>query len=83
MEYRELTEQIIGCAYRVYNKMGFGLLESIYEKCMLIELCKCGLKDEKIKVRLFAIKAPEEVAAERRRKLNQNAEKKGRTPKLK
>ena len=21
MEYRELTEQIIGCAYRVYNKM--------------------------------------------------------------
>ena len=27
MEYRELTERIIGCAYRVYNKMGFGFLE--------------------------------------------------------
>ncbi len=36
MEYRELTEQIIGCIYRVYNKMGFCFLESIYEKCMLI-----------------------------------------------
>ncbi len=26
MEYRELTEKIIGCAYRVYNNMGFGFL---------------------------------------------------------
>ena len=40
MEYRELTEKIIGCAYRVYNRMGFGFLESVYEKCMLIELKK-------------------------------------------
>ena len=46
MEYRELTEKIIGCAYRVYNKMGFGYLESIYEKCLLIELKKDGLKTE-------------------------------------
>ena len=43
MEYRELTEKIIGCAYRVYNKMGFGFLESVYEKCMLIELTKTNL----------------------------------------
>ena len=42
MEYRELTEEIIGCAYRVYNRMGFGFLESVYEKCMLIELKKAG-----------------------------------------
>ena len=46
MEYKELTEKIIGCAYRVYNKMGFGFLESVYEKCMLIELCKAGLNAE-------------------------------------
>ncbi len=38
MEYEELTENIIGCAYRVYNKMGFGFLESVYEKCMLMNL---------------------------------------------
>lgn len=43
MEQRKLTEKIIGCAYRVYNRMGFGFVESVYEKCMLIELTKAGL----------------------------------------
>jgi len=46
MDYGELTEKIIGCAYRVYNKMGFGFLESVYEKCMLIELNKQELTAE-------------------------------------
>ncbi len=46
MEYKELTEKIIGFAYRVYNKMGFGFLESVYEKCMLIELRKAGLNTD-------------------------------------
>ncbi|MBU1486694.1 GxxExxY protein [bacterium] len=46
MEYSGLTEKIIGCAYRVYNRMGFGFLESVYEKCMLIELPKEGLNAE-------------------------------------
>ena len=46
MEYEKLTETIIGCAYRVYNKMGFGFLESVYEKCLLIELHKAGLDME-------------------------------------
>lgn len=43
MQQREITEKIIGCAYHVYNKMGFGFLESVYEKCLLIELQKAGL----------------------------------------
>ena len=46
MDYKELTEQIIGSAFRVYNKMGFGFLESVYERCMRIELEKAGLKVE-------------------------------------
>ena len=46
MEYSELTEKIIGCAHSVYNKMGFGYLESVYEECVLIELRKAGLKVE-------------------------------------
>jgi GxxExxY protein len=46
MEFESLTEKIIGCAYRVYNKMGYGFLESVYEKCMLIELRKLCLKSE-------------------------------------
>lgn len=46
IEYKELTEKIIGCAYKVYNSMGFGFLESVYEKCLLIELHRAGLKAE-------------------------------------
>jgi len=46
MEYEKITETIIGCAYRVYNKMGFGFLESVYEKCLLIEMRKAGLDTE-------------------------------------
>jgi len=46
MEYEKVTETIIGCAYSVYNKMGFGFLESVYEKCLLIEMRKAGLDGE-------------------------------------
>ena len=46
MEYKNVTETIISCAYRVYNKMGFGFLESVYEKCLLIELLKAGMDAE-------------------------------------
>lgn len=46
MEHQELTKTIIGCAYKVYNKMGFGFLENVYEKCLLIELKKENLKAE-------------------------------------
>ena len=46
MQYKELSENIIGCAYKVYNQMGYGFLESVYEKCLLIELGKAGLKAE-------------------------------------
>ncbi len=44
MEYAELTEPVIGCAFKVFNTLGFGYLESIYEKCMMIELAETGLK---------------------------------------
>ena len=46
MEYKKITKQIIGCAYKVYNKMGVGYLESIYEKCLLIKLRNSGLEAE-------------------------------------
>ena len=44
MNYSDLTEKIIGCAYRVYNNMGAGFLESVYEKCLAIELETVGLQ---------------------------------------
>ena len=46
MKNDELTEKIIGCAYRVYNTMGFGYLESVYEKCLKIELGKANFSVE-------------------------------------
>ncbi|MCK4909870.1 MAG: GxxExxY protein [Planctomycetes bacterium] len=46
MQYEELTEKIIGCACEVYNQLGYGFLESVYEKSLLMELRKGGLKCE-------------------------------------
>lgn len=43
MDYEGLTEKIIGAAYTVHNRMGHGFLESVYEKCLLIELEEMGL----------------------------------------
>ena len=49
MQHDKVTEKIIGCAYRVYNTMGFGFLESVYENCLMLELSKAGLKAEQQK----------------------------------
>ena len=46
MEYEELTHKIIGYAYKVFNELGFGFLESVYKKAMIIELAKNNLKVE-------------------------------------
>ena len=43
MNSSDLTEKIIGCAYRIYNVMGSGFLENVYEKCLAIEFEKSGL----------------------------------------
>ena len=44
MKHKELTGQIIECAYKVHNHLGFGFLESVYQNALLIELEKAGLK---------------------------------------
>jgi len=49
MEHEELTHKIIGCAYKVFNQLGFGFLESVYRKAMVIELSKSHLKVEEEK----------------------------------
>jgi hypothetical protein len=30
--HKELTEQIIGCAFEVYNHLGYGYLEKVYKR---------------------------------------------------
>ena len=49
MKHEELTHKIIGCAYKVFNELGFGFLESVYKKAMIIELTKnkLNVEDEK------------------------------------
>jgi len=43
MEDEELTEKIIGCAYKVHNAPGPGVLEKVYENALRIEIEKLGL----------------------------------------
>jgi GxxExxY protein len=49
MQYEEVTRRIIRAAYAVYKQLGFGFLESVYKKAMLIELAKSGSKTEEEK----------------------------------
>lgn len=44
--HQEITDQIIHSFYKVYNKLGYGFLEKVYENSLLIELNECGLKCE-------------------------------------
>ena len=38
-----MTHRVIGCAYQVYNSLGFGFLESVYRRAMVIEIGISGM----------------------------------------
>ncbi len=40
----DVTEQIIGCAFKVSNALGCGFLEKVYENALAIALRRAGLK---------------------------------------
>ena len=42
MLHSELTGQIIKAFYKVYNTLGYGFLEKVYENALVIELKKMG-----------------------------------------
>lgn len=42
-KHSEITGLIIKAFYNVYNELGYGFLEKVYENAMLIELRKLGL----------------------------------------
>ena len=51
MLHEDLTERIIGVFYDVYNELGHGFIESIYEKAMVIALREKGLQvDQQVDV---------------------------------
>jgi GxxExxY protein len=48
-KHSDITEKIIKAFYIVYNTLGYGFLEKVYENALFIELIKMGLKVEKQK----------------------------------
>ena len=44
--HRELVYQIVGCFLRVYGRLGFGFLESVYRNALAGELERAGLAFE-------------------------------------
>ena len=43
-KHSEITGLILKAFFKVYNTLGYGFLEKVYENAMLIELRKLGLK---------------------------------------
>jgi len=43
----KIGKQIVDAAYHVHKELGPGLLESAYERCMVVELLERGLKVER------------------------------------
>jgi GxxExxY protein len=52
--HEELTDQVIGAFYNVYNRLGTGFLEKVYENALYFELMERGLQVEQQKpVKVF------------------------------
>lgn len=47
--YKDLSYKIRGCAFKIYNNLGFGHKENIYQKALSIEFNKSNLIFEKEK----------------------------------
>lgn len=45
-KHSDITDRIIQAYYKVYNTLGYGFLEKVYENSMIIELKKVGLSVE-------------------------------------
>ncbi|HEY8366368.1 MAG TPA: GxxExxY protein [Bacteroidia bacterium] len=48
-KYSDITSKVIKAFFKVYNSLGFGFLERVYENAMFIELNNMGLNVEKQK----------------------------------
>ncbi len=44
MNKSDLTQKIIGAFYTVYNTLGYGFLEKVYENALVLELQKAGFR---------------------------------------
>lgn len=44
--HADITEKIIGAAFATYGELGYGFLESVYQRSMQVEMHRQGLKCE-------------------------------------
>ena len=44
--YKDLSYKIVGLAMQVYNKLGYGFLEKVYENALMVLLRREGIKAE-------------------------------------
>jgi GxxExxY protein len=49
MDREEIFRKVLDCAFEVHTNLGPGLLESVYEECLFMELQMAGLNVEKKK----------------------------------
>lgn len=54
--HQELTDGIIKTFYEVYNELGYGFLEKVYQKALFFELKTKGLKLKPKRKFVFIIK---------------------------
>jgi len=53
-KHSDLTEQIIGAFYAVYSALGYGFLENVYVKALMIELKRRGMKvDDEFQINVY------------------------------
>ncbi len=43
LKHKDITEKVIKVFYEVYNILGYGFLEKVYENAMMIELKEAGI----------------------------------------
>jgi GxxExxY protein len=44
LKHKDLTDKILKAFYKVYNSLGYGFLEKVYENALMLELSSADLK---------------------------------------
>ena len=60
--HSEITEKIIKSFYEVYNELGHGFLESVYEEAMFLVLCEKSLSVVRQTLFLYGLRGERLVA---------------------
>jgi GxxExxY protein len=54
LEHKDITEAIIGAAFEVYNVLGYGFLERVYQRALQVELQLRGFRAEiEVEIRVY------------------------------